>query len=98
MATETETAMRSSSAGCPVRRVVVLAVATSLLAACAAPGSEIRSPELCPALVTYSAKFRERAAGEIALLPDESAILEMLSDYSVMRDQARICKEMLAGL
>lgn len=31
-------------------------------------------------------------ADELDLLPDGSAIADMLSDYSVMRDQARACQ------
>ena len=77
-----------------LRRVGVLAIATSLLAACAATSSEVRSTRVCPSLVAYGVEFRERAASEIDLLPDDSAIVEMLSDYSVMRDQVRACREM----
>ncbi|KAB2678929.1 hypothetical protein F9K78_20225 [Brucella pseudintermedia] len=39
-----------------------------------------------------SREFQVRAADELDLLPDGSAIAEMLADYSVMRDQARICR------
>jgi len=39
----------------------------------------------------YSAEFQARAAEELALLPDGSAIVEMLRDYAVMREQARVC-------
>ena len=49
-----------------------------------------------PILVHYGAEFRERAAGEIALLPGDSAIVEMLSDYAVMRDQVRACEGIAA--
>lgn len=38
-----------------------------------------------------SREFQVRAADELDLLPDGSAIAEMLADYSVMRDQARAC-------
>jgi hypothetical protein len=41
--------------------------------------------------VEYSAEFRVRAAGELELLPEGSAIVEMLDDYAVMREQARGC-------
>ena len=34
-----------------------------------------------------------RAADELNLLPDGSAIAEMLSDYAVMREQARACAD-----
>jgi hypothetical protein len=32
-----------------------------------------------------------RAAGELDWLPSGSAIEQMLADYQVMRDQARVC-------
>lgn len=67
-------------------------IATTLLTACAMGGSEPRIVAVCPAVVDYSREFRARAADELALLPDGSAIAEMLADYSVMRDQARICR------
>jgi hypothetical protein len=35
--------------------------------------------------------FQVRVAEEMALLPEGSAIAEMLADYNVMRDQARTC-------
>ncbi|WP_338069512.1 hypothetical protein [Palleronia sediminis] len=41
----------------------------------------------------YSRGFQAQAAEELAVLPDGSAIAEMLADYSVMRDQARACSE-----
>jgi len=40
-------------------------------------------------VVEYSPEFRARAAEELALLPEGSAIAEMLADYAVMREQAR---------
>jgi hypothetical protein len=43
-------------------------------------------------VVEYGREFEARAAVELDLLPEESAIAEMLSDYSVMRDQARTCR------
>jgi hypothetical protein len=42
-------------------------------------------------VVEYGREFQARAADELALLPDDSAIAEMLSDYSVMRNQAKAC-------
>jgi hypothetical protein len=46
---------------------------------------------VCPPVVPYSAEFEARAAEELALLLEGSAVVEMLSDYAVMRDQARAC-------
>lgn len=45
----------------------------------------------CPPVVKYNRSFLERAADELALLPPDSAIVEMLKDYHVMREQARAC-------
>jgi len=39
----------------------------------------------------YSQAEQAQAAGEIASLPQNAVIIGWLSDYSVMRDQARIC-------
>ena len=40
---------------------------------------------------SYSRDFQARAAEDLSSLPDGSAIAEMLSDYAVMRNQARMC-------
>jgi uncharacterized lipoprotein YbaY len=59
------------------------------LSACAMGGSENRAP--CPHVVEYSAAEQARAAGEVGALPEGAMVVRMLSDYSVMRDQARAC-------
>jgi hypothetical protein len=41
--------------------------------------------------VEYSWEFQARAAEELAVLPDGSAIVEMMGNYAVIRDQARAC-------
>jgi len=46
---------------------------------------------VCPPVVEYSREFQTRATDELDLLPVRSAIAEMLSDYAVMREQARTC-------
>jgi len=46
---------------------------------------------VCPPVVEYSREFQARAADELDLLPGGSAIAEMLSDYAVLREQARAC-------
>ena len=50
--------------------------------------------KVCPPVVEYGTTFQTMAAEEIKLLPDGSAIVEMLSDYAVIREQAKAC---LAG-
>jgi len=78
-------------AGCSMRRLAVLAIATISLTGCATGGSEPRIVTVCPSVVEYSRKFQGRAAEELGMLPEGSAIAEMLSDYAVMREQARAC-------
>ena len=82
----------TSNVGCWKRQLAALAIATSLLSGCATVGSDGGGPGACPPVVEYSREFQARAAEELALLPEGSAVVEMLSDYAVMRDQARACE------
>jgi hypothetical protein len=61
-----------------------------LLSACATVSSESVTGT-CPPVVEYDAGFQARAAEEMQVLPEKSAVVEMLNDYAVMRDQARSC-------
>lgn len=81
----------TSNAGCWRRRLVVLAVVTSLLSGCATVRSEDGRLATCPPVVEYGREFQARAAEELALLPERSATAQMLADYSVMREQMRVC-------
>ena len=81
----------TSNARCSTRRLAVLAIAAISLTACATAGSEPRIVAVCPPVVEYSREFHARGADELDLLPEGSAIAEMLADNSVMRDQARVC-------
>ena len=81
-----------SSAGCVRPRLAALVIVTSLLSACATVGSETGGLAVCSPVFEYSQEFRTRAVEELALLPEATAIAEMLGDYSVMRDQARACR------
>ena len=80
-----------SNARCWRRRFADLAIAASLLSGCATVGSEEVGPVTCLPVVTYTREFQARAADELTLLPERSAIAEMLADHSVMREQARSC-------
>ena len=75
-----------------VMGLAALAIATSLLSGCATVRSEGGRFAACPPLVEYGREFQAWAADELALLPEGSAIAEMLSDYAVMREQARTCR------
>jgi len=82
-----------SKAGCWKRQLAVLAIGTSLLSGCATVRSEDGRLATCPPVIEYGREFQARAAEELSLLPENSAVVEMLSDYAVMRDQARACVE-----
>jgi hypothetical protein len=53
-------------------------------------GSDARAP--CPPVVDYTAAEQARAADEVEGLPEGAVIARMLSDYAVLRDQARACR------
>ena len=81
-----------SNARCSTLLLVVLALATSWLTACATVGSERAGAAVCPPVVEYDRKFQTRTAEEVVHLPEDSALAAMMEDYAVMRDQARACK------
>ncbi|EDP61594.1 hypothetical protein BAL199_07908 [alpha proteobacterium BAL199] len=70
-------------------RLAVLAIATSLLAGCATARSDGGG---CPPVPAYSREFLARAAEEMERLPAGSAVEQMLTDYWVLREQARSCR------
>lgn len=78
--------------GCSMRRHVALGLVAIWLNGCAAVSSDGGSLGACPPVVDYNREFQARAAEELALLPEGSMIAEMLSDYAVMREQARGCQ------
>ena len=78
-----------SNARCSTRQLAALAIATSLLSGCTTVGSDRVVQRTCPPVVEYSREVGARAAAELAGLPERAAIAEMLSDYAVMREQAR---------
>jgi len=43
-------------------------------------------------VVEYDAGIQAKAAEEVLALPEGSALNEMLSDYTTLRDQSRICQ------
>ncbi|WP_256377147.1 hypothetical protein [Tabrizicola sp. TH137] len=44
-------------------------------------------------MVDYNTADQARAANEVAVLPEGAVIVRMLSDYSVLRDQAGACRQ-----
>lgn len=53
-------------------------------------GSETHEP--CPPVVDYTAAEQARAGDEVEALPEGAVIVRMLSDYAVLRGQARACR------
>ncbi len=80
-----------SNAGCSMRRLAALAIAMISLTGCATVASEPRVAAVCAPGVQYRRDLPARAAEELVQLPHGSVIGEMLSDYEVMRQQARAC-------
>jgi hypothetical protein len=80
-----------SNAGCWKRRLAALAIAMTLLSGCATGASDVGGFRACWPVVKYSREFQARAADEVAVLSEDSAIAVKLSDYAVMREQARSC-------
>ncbi len=78
------------NAECSRLRLAVLVIVTSLLGACATVSSE-RVVGVCPPVVEYDAELQARAAEQVQALPEGSMIVEMLNDYAVIREQARVC-------
>lgn len=81
-----------------------LALASSLLAGCATtlsnpPVAQIMKPVTggitvktpCPHPVKYTDNEQETAADELAALPPNSVVGQMIQDYGALRDQATAC-------
>ena len=68
------------------RRTAVLAMAASLLAACAPVSSR------CPPPVAYDRTTLIQVAEELDRLGPNSATAVLIADYSVLREQLRACR------
>ena len=55
--------------------------------------SDSRIATVCPPVIEYSRAFQARGSLELTLLRDESAVVTMMQDYAVMREQARSCAD-----
>ena len=79
-----------SNARCWTLPVAALLIAMLWLTGCAMDGSEGQVP--CPPIVDYTPADQVTAANEVEALPDSAVVIRMLSDYAVLRDQARACR------
>ena len=79
-----------STASCSKLPPAALLLAMLWLTGCAIVGYETRAS--CPPVVEYTSDDQARAADEVGALPEAAVIVRMLSDYAVLRDQARACQ------
>ena len=79
-----------SNARCWTPPATAPLIAMLWLTACAMAGSESKAP--CPPVVEYSVADLVRAADEVEALSESAVLAGMLSDYAVLRDQARACR------
>ena len=79
-----------SIAKCWKPQAVALLIATILLVGCATVSSDTQA--ICPPIVEYNTADQIRAAVELEALPDGAIVVRMLSDYAVLRNQARTCR------
>ena len=79
-----------SNARCWTPPAAAPLIAMLWLTGCAMGGSDARAP--CPPVVDYTAADQARAADEVEALPEGAVVVRMLSDYAVLRDQARACR------
>ena len=79
-----------SNGRCWTLPAAALLIAMLWLTGCATSGSETSAP--CPPVVEYTSTEQARAADEVEALPEGAVIVRMLSDYAVLREQARACR------
>lgn len=78
-----------SNAECWTPPATAPLIAMLWLSGCAMGGFDARAT--CPNVVDYSPVEQARAAEEVDALPEGGMIVRMISDYAVLRDQARAC-------
>ncbi len=80
-----------SNARCWTQQPTAPLIAMLWLTACATGDSD-RSGHVCPPVMEYTTADQARAAAEVDMLPEAAMVVRMLSDYAVLRDQARVCE------
>jgi len=75
--------------GCLKRRLIALAIVTTLSSGCAREASDHSA---CPPVVAYPEEVQQHAAREIEALSPGAVIESMLADYHVLRRQAQACR------
>ena len=73
-------------------RIFAVAAVAAVLAGCAGTAEK---PVVfhCLSAVRYSPAQERQAAGELALLPQSSELVQMMRDYGDLRSQVRACEK-----
>lgn len=90
LAERLSTAERNDAIQRQMLDAAALLTVTLWLTSCGVDGSDTWA--LCPPVVDYTSADRDRAAEEVEALPEGAVVVAMLSDYAVLRDQARACR------
>lgn len=80
-----------SNAKCWTPPATALLIAMLWLSGCATDGSD-RPGQLSPPVVEFSVADRAQAADNVETISKASIVVRMLSDYAVLREQARACR------
>ncbi len=80
-----------SNAECSKLRLAALVIVSSLLGACATVSSE-PVVSICPPVVEYSQAEQVQAADQVSTLSEDSVLIDWLADYSLLREQVRVCR------
>ena len=78
-----------SNARCWMLPAAAPLIAMLWLSACATVNSDAVSS--CPPVVEYTTVDQAQAAAEVETMPESALVVQMLSDYAVLRDQVRTC-------
>ena len=84
-------ATMSYNARCWTQQATALAAAMIFLTGCEGVGSDTQQ-YACPPVVDYNRAEQARITMELAAMPEGALIVDWLSDYFVLRDQARACR------
>ena len=78
-------------------KVIAILSLAAMLSACASitPQRIEFAYSRCPVLKKYTQQELMQAAKEVANLPNESQIVEMMADYSKLRDACRLAEKEL---
>lgn len=78
-------------------KVISILTLAFMLSACASitPERVEFAYSRCPVLKKYTQQEMMQAAKEVANLPNESQIVEMMADYSKLRDACRLAEKEL---